>query len=504
MNFKFVIAKSAAAKKQRLAFLVAFFLLAFGVQASGASSGRSGVKGGIQHLINCVVDVIVSDQNPSDRANGKKESSDGAGFIIDENGYIVTNCHVIDSADKIKIVLYDGSEYIAKVIGKDERSDIALLKIETDLKLPKVQFADSDKAEIGEPVIAIGNPFGFGKTVTSGIISYKGRNLSSQIAELGTGGDLVSYLQTDAAVNYGNSGGPLITYNGEVVGMITVFFSDGAHSAGINFAIPSNMLKKVIRELRDHGKMQRSWLGIEVSPLRKKAAKALGLGKQYGCVISKVKKNSPAAVAGIQIGDILTSLNDEAITENANLEFVLSSLPIGRIIPVQIIRNKTVMKFSVKVGVGNDDDFHYDYDDSPEKMEIPYEKIDGLELGITELTQELRKSFDIPENINGALISYVENPQSDLAVGDVILTVNQAEVSNVLDLKNELRKLSQNPAIREDKELALYIFDPQSRKSDYVVVNFNPIETPTLSESDRGGVIENNKEDGFKVKWRQI
>jgi serine protease Do len=150
---------------------------------------------------------------------------------------------------------------------------------------------------------------------------------------LGSGGDLVSYLQTDAAVNYGNSGGPLFTYNAEVAGMITVFFSDGIHSTSINFAIPSNTLKNVIKELREHGKMQRSWLGIGVSPLSRKVARALGLGKQWECVIARIEKKSPAASAGLQIGDILLSLNNEEIVETSNLDATLNGLPIGKVIP---------------------------------------------------------------------------------------------------------------------------------------------------------------------------
>ena len=222
------------------------------------------IKGGVERLMGKVVDVIVADKSGE---NSENRSSNGTGFIIYEDGYIVTNWHVIDSSEQIKIVTSDGNEYIAKVIGKDEHYDVALLKIELDsnVKLPAVKFADSDKIEVSDPVITIGNPFGLGKTVTAGIISYKGRNLSDQISELGENGHLVSYIQTDAAVNYGNSGGPLFSANGEVIGMITVFVSDGLRSTGINFAIPSNILLKVISQLKTFGRMQRSWLGISNS-----------------------------------------------------------------------------------------------------------------------------------------------------------------------------------------------------------------------------------------------
>jgi serine protease Do len=493
-----------------------FIFVILEVQASGVPGVA--VKGGIPRLINMVVDVVVTDKNLADDYRGadKKESSDGTGFIIDENGYVVTNYHVVSSTDKIKIVLHDGSEYIAKIIGKDERSDIALLKIDTDIKLPFVQFADSDKVEVGDPVIAIGNPFGFGKTVTSGIVSCKGRNLSNQIAELGAGGDLVYYLQTDAAVNYGNSGGPLFSYDAEVVGMITVFFSDGMHNTGINFAIPSNTLKKVIKELKDHGKMQRSWLGIAVSPLNKKAARVLGLGKQYGCIITRVESNSPAAIAGIQAGDILITLNDESISENTNLEFMLNSLPIGKVIPIQIVRHKVGMKLSVMVGVRSDEDFYLNRDDVSEKKEISYEKIDGIEIGVAELTPELRKSFDISDGINGVMISYV-GQRNDIAIGNVILAVNQTNITNIAGLKSELKKLSESSEVTKSKELAFYIFDPQTRKSDYVVMDFNLENDEVNSSKDRSGTISKESQNsnkitdtmeklktGLKSKWRLI
>jgi serine protease Do len=292
--------------------------------------------------------------------------------------------------------------------------------------------------------------------------------------------------------------------------MITVFFSDGIHSAGINFAIPSNTLKKVIKELKDQGKVRRSWLGVGLSPLSKKAAHALGLGKRSGCVISRVEKNSPAVAAGLQTGDILISLNDEAISENTNLEFTLSVLPIGKVIPIQIIRHGAGMKLSVMVGIRDNNYSYSDTDDFPEKKEILYEKIDGIELGATDLIADLRKSFDIPDGISGPLISYVENPQSDLPMGGVILSVNQANVLTVADLKAELRKLAQNPAIRKDKELALYIFDPQSRRSDYVVVDFDPTlgankeSKGTSSASKSGNDIMDKLKDGLKTKWHLI
>ena len=429
------------------------------------SVSARGIKGDVQSLIKTVVDVIISERsNPEDLLE-KKESSDGSGFIIDENGYVVTNCHVIDGAEKIKIIIHDGSEYTAKIIGRDERSDIALLKIDAATKLPYAVLADSDKVEITDPVIAIGNPFGFGKTVTAGIISYKGRNLSKQIAELGTGGDLVSYLQTDAQVNYGNSGGPLFSYDGEVVGMITVFLSDGNRGTGINFAIPSNTLKKVVTQLRNYGKMQRSWLGIAVTPLSKESAVALGLGNRCGLVVAKVETNSPAAKIGVSAGDIVLSINNLTFSVNTNIEDVLNNLPTDTIVPIQILKKGKECTDKIRVEMRCDDDFPFDADDILEDKNIPFEKLESINLGVSDLNAELRKIFSIPQSMKGVLIVQPAENVS-LCQGNVILSVNQQDVKSIAELKAQIEQL-----IKKGKDnIALYVYDVQVGRADYVTV----------------------------------
>jgi serine protease Do len=437
---------------------------------------------GINRLMETVVEVVTSEKGSTDEFGKKessdgiaRESSDGAGFIIDENGYIVTNCHVINSPEKIKIILSNGKEYFAQIVGKDERSDIALLKIDSKTKLPFVRFADSDKIEVGDQVIAIGNPFGFRKTVTSGIISYKGRDLSDKISELGVGGDSVLYLQTDVTVNYGNSGGPLFLHNsGEVVGMITVFFSEDGRSIGINFAIPSNTLKTVINQLRNFGKMRRSWTGISVSQLDYEVSRALGLTEEQGLgvAVTKVEKNSPAAAAGILVSDVLLSINDEKITRNTNLEYMLSNLPIDRVVPVQILRHKVMMKLSLKVGSRSDDDFSYGFsEDVHIQRDIPREKVDGIGVEVTDLTVDLRKSFEIQDAMNGVLISHLGGYSgADISVGSVILMVNQTPVSSVNELRLELQKISAGEDAKKCGKVAFFVFDPKVRRYDYVAV----------------------------------
>ena len=427
------------------------------------------IKGGVERLMGTVVDVIVADKSGE---NSENRSSNGTGFIIYEDGYIVTNWHVIDSSEQIKIVTSDGNEYIAKVIGKDEHYDVALLKIELDsnVKLPAVKFADSDKIEVSDPVITIGNPFGLGKTVTAGIISYKGRNLSDQISELGENGHLVSYIQTDAAVNYGNSGGPLFSANGEVIGMITVFVSDGLRSTGINFAIPSNILLKVISQLKTFGRMQRSWLGISTSRMSKEAAKLL-IGSNVGYYVTNISEKSPAMSTGIKVGDIILSINKEIISENTNVEYLLNNLPIGEVVPIQIMRDGNKRMLSITVKSYNDEDISFIDEDDNGGKDVPYEKIDGLDLGLTDLTKELREIFKIPSHENGVLVSFVGSSLIDdlsINVGNLIKKVNRFEIKNLNDLKTALvASLRENDKVNK---VVIYVKDPLVKKTSYVVV----------------------------------
>lgn len=448
----------------RSLFVIIFSFCFF---VSDASVFGIKIKGGVKPLMDTVVDVVVADKN-EEGPEGK--SSNGTGFIIYEDGYIVTNWHVIDSCEKIKVVTSDGNEYSARVIGKDEHYDVALLKIDLDqnVKLSAVKFADSDKIEVSDPVITIGNPFGLGKTVTAGIISYKGRNLSDQISELGENGHLVSYIQTDAAVNYGNSGGPLFSENGEVIGMITVFVSDGLRSTGINFAIPSNILLKVINQLKTFGKMQRSWLGFSASRMSKEAAKLL-IGNNVGYYVTNVSEKSPAMFTGIKVGDIILSVNGEVISENTNMEYLLNNLPIGEVIPIQIMRDGNRRMLSITVKSYNDEDISFVDDDDNNGKDIPYEKINGLDLGLTNLTRELREIFKISSHENGVLVSFVGSSLSnDIGVGNLIKKVNQSEIKNLNDMKSSVANFLQGN--KSGDKIVLYVQDPLIKKSSYVVV----------------------------------
>ena len=250
----------------------------------------------------------------------RKTGSLGSGFIISEDGYVVTNNHVVASADEITIKLQnDGKDYPAKIIGRDKETDLALLKIETGKKLPYLEFANSNKAEVGAWVLAIGNPFGLGHTVTKGIISAKGRIIGA--------GPFDNFIQTDASINPGNSGGPLIDLDGRVIGINTAIIASGQ---GIGFAIPSNMAKSVIDQLKTDHKVSRGWLGVTIQDADAKTAKALGLKEKTGALVNSVNPKDPAAKGGMKVGDVILKVNGEKIDNTNDLLRTIAALPPGK------------------------------------------------------------------------------------------------------------------------------------------------------------------------------
>ena len=420
------------------------------------------VKSRVARLTEPVVGIVVVDSSASDNSDSNGDRVDGSGFIVDESGFILTNCHVVDGADRIEVVIYDGSKYIAKLVGKDRSSDTALLKIDVDRKLPTVAFANSDDIDVTTPVYAVGNPFGFGTSVTSGIISAKVRNLPSQIGDIKSD---VPLLQTDAVINYGNSGGPLYTYDEKVAGMVTVFVSDGMQNTGISFAIPSNLLQKAIPQLRDFGKLRRSWVGITAVPLDRDVESALGLGKRCGYAIVAVEKASPAELAGIQEDDILLSVNNEDMKENTNVDYMLANLPLDKVVPVVVMRAGHEMSFNVRVGVKEEDDSVVSQESAPKK-EIAYQKVDSIPVGVADLTPDLRKRFGIPSQLEGVMIANVGKRPSEMSIGNVILMVNQKKISNVADFIKEMSNVTSSKAAK----VALRVYDPNRQPQRFFVV----------------------------------
>ena len=276
------------------------------------------------------------------RGNDEPEQSLGSGFIFDPAGYVITNHHVIANADTIKIALSDDREFDAMVIGSDKATDVALLKIESGFALPYVNFGDSRGVRVGEEVVAVGNAFGLGGTVTRGIVSAKGRDIR-------VGGPYVDYIQTDAAINRGNSGGPLFNMNGEVIGMNTAIYSPTGGSVGIGFAVPSEIVSRIIGDLRDDGLVSRGWIGIGIQPVTDAIASALDLPEAKGTIVSTVSANGPSAGI-LREGDVILSFNGQPLEKGRDLPRFVARTPTGSSVPVEILRDRVRQTIYLTVG----------------------------------------------------------------------------------------------------------------------------------------------------------
>ena len=265
----------------------------------------------------------------------------GSGFIVDPAGYIVTNNHVIDGAREVSVTLSDGTEHRARVIGRDDKTDVALIKIEAGHDLPYVAFGNSDEAHEGDWVLAVGNPYGLGGTVTAGIISAHGRNINE--------GPYDDFLQIDAPINPGNSGGPLFNQSGQVVGIDTAIYSPSGGSVGIGFAVPSNVAKSVVAQLRKNGSVTRGWLGVSMQSLTPSLAKAVGLTEAKGVLVDEVTPDSPAAVAGLRQGDVITAYNGRSIQDGRDLALAVADTPAGERASLSIWRDARTASLSVLV-----------------------------------------------------------------------------------------------------------------------------------------------------------
>jgi serine protease Do len=277
----------------------------------------------------------------------RRAQSLGSGFIIDPSGIVVTNNHVIDGADEITVILQDNTSLKATVVGRDDRTDIAVLKVNSDKPLPYVSFGDSDTARVGDWVLAIGNPFGLGGTVTAGIVSARGRNINE--------GPYDNFIQTDAAINKGNSGGPLFNLQGQVVGMNTAIYSPSGGSIGIGFSIPSNMVKEVVAQLRDFGHARRGWLGVRIQQVSPDIADSVGLKEASGAMVAGVSEGGPAEQGKIKSGDVILTFDGKPVKEMRNLPLMVAQTPIGKEVPVTVWRDGKAVTLSVKVGELPDD-----------------------------------------------------------------------------------------------------------------------------------------------------
>ncbi|HAS90491.1 MAG TPA: peptidase [Desulfovibrio sp.] len=357
----------------------------------------------------------------------RKTGSLGSGFIISKDGYVVTNNHVVASADEITVKLQnDGREYPAKIIGRDNETDLALLKIDVKKDLPFLEFANSEKGEVGEWVLAIGNPFGLGHTVTKGIISAKGRIIGA--------GPFDNFIQTDASINPGNSGGPLIDMHGRVIGINTAIIASGQ---GIGFAIPSNMAKNVINQLKTDHKVSRGWLGVTIQDSDAKTAKALGLKGGKGALVNSVNPGDPADKGGMKVGDVILKVDGQKIDNTNDLLRTVAALPPGKSVNIKVWRKGREKNLRIVLGERNGKNVVAEAEKmSPKATE---ENLDDLGLVVRRVNRKAEAESLGLERPKGLLVIEVmqNTPARDaaIAVGDVILEANQHQVNTIKDLQ---------------------------------------------------------------------
>ena len=373
----------------------------------------------------------------------------GSGFIVDPAGYIVTNNHVVDGAREVSVTLTDGDKYKAKVIGRDAKTDLALVKIDVGRPLPYVAFGDSDNAHEGDWVVAVGNPFGLGGTVTAGIISAHGRNINE--------GPYDDFLQIDAPINPGNSGGPLFNQSGQVVGIDTAIYSPSGGSVGIGFAIPSNVARSIVAQLREHGTVTRGWLGVAMQPLTPSLAKAAGLASDHGVLIDSVTDGSPAAKGNLQQGDVITAFDGKPIKDARDLAMAVAETPAGKTVGVTVWRDNHSR--SVDVTIRNQDET---------KVAAAEPSDTGPKVGMSlePLTPEARDQLNLPNTTNGVLVGEVTpgSPadESGVQAGDVIERVAGSAVRTPDQVVNAIH------AAQKEKKQALSLLVRRDGVTSYL------------------------------------
>jgi serine protease Do len=358
----------------------------------------------------------------------------GSGFIIDASGFIITNAHVIDDAEEVSVTLSDNSKYKAKIIGRDKKTDLALLKVEAKKPLPFVTLGDSDAVRVGDWVIAIGNPYGLGGSVTQGIISARERSLNA--------GPFDDFLQTDASINRGNSGGPLFNEKGEVIGINTAIFSPSGGSIGIGFAVPSAVAKPVVAQLKEYGRTHRGWLGVKIQEVSEEAAESVGLPKPVGALVLDVGKDSPADKAGIKVGDVITAYDGKEIAEMRFLPRMVAETKIGKTVSVTYWHNNASKTVDITIGELNEKEEEAENAEDGHgkkyKNKGP-ESQSMLGMELSPLTTPLREELGLEAAQTGVAVTGVKGgsvaDKNGVRPGDVILDINGAATKTVEDVK---------------------------------------------------------------------
>jgi serine protease Do len=361
----------------------------------------------------------------------RKVTSLGSGFIVDASGYIVTNNHVIKDADEITVALHDGTRLEAEVVGRDPKTDMAVLKVKPTGKLTAVHFGDSDKARVGDWVVAIGNPFGLGGSVTAGIISARNRDINS--------GPYDDYIQTDASINRGNSGGPMFNLDGEVIGINTAIFSPSGGSVGIGFAVPSATASPVIAQLIKNGQVRRGWLGVHIQAVTEEIAETLGLKDAKGALVASVIKDGPAEKGDIKAGDVILRFDGKEVPEMRKLPRIVAATDINKTVDVVVWRNSEKMTLSVSVGELEEREAKVaSRSRGGEKAGKAAEKIEALGLTVAEVTTDLRERYSLDKDAKGVVVTAVDEggaaAEKGIRPGDVIAEISQEEVVTPADI----------------------------------------------------------------------
>lgn len=358
---------------------------------------------------------------------GERAMALGSGFIISPDGVIVTNNHVIDNAIDIKVTLDDGTELPAKLVGTDPKSDIAVLKIQASKPLPTVAWGDSDKLKLGDEILAIGNPFGIGTTVTAGIVSARGRDLHS--------GPYDDFIQIDAPINHGNSGGPLVDRDGNVVGINTAIYSPNGGSVGVGFAIPSNEAKAIAAKLQKNGSIEHGYLGVQIQEVTRDVADALGLSAPQGALVAAVTGDTPAARAGLRTGDVITAVGGGSVKSPRDLSRLVADMAPGNKETLTVWRDGSSTELNVTIG-GSDTG---DKQAAAEQNDGKQEGSPRLGMALSNLTPDIRDELNLPRSAKGAVVTGVNQDAAAAAAGiqtgDVIVSVNDQPIDNAGDVK---------------------------------------------------------------------
>ena len=364
--------------------------------------------------------------NPSEP---RKAPSFGSGFILTKDGYIMTNNHVIANSDEITITMSDQTELSAKLVGSDERSDLALLKVDAD-DLPTVNIGTSENLKLGEWVLAIGSPFGFDHTVTAGIVSGKKRNLPNE--------SYVPYIQTDVAINPGNSGGPLFNLKGDVVGVNAQIYTRSGGFMGVSFAIPAETLSNVYKQLKKDGKVKRGWLGVYIQEVDKDLAISFGLDKPKGAVVAKILDKSPAQKSGLMQGDIILSFDNKDVKKSKDLPLLVGSTEVNRSVKVKILRNKSIVYKNITIEELPEDNQIASMREKP----VDNKTISGLT--VSDINENTKKSLNIYGGIKVDEISSEQLNQSKIQVNDIITHINNKPIFNVKDFSKKIQNIKDN------------------------------------------------------------